>query len=518
VTLALLILLSIVYATLRDQHSKEPIVAFAAGTSAFTVATVLFGDYSATHTLGFLLVGVLGQTLVLWIVFRLIETLGTASATEAKHARIHEALAHCSQALLNRGTPAPLTTALKALLDATDADYAYVDVTRIDRDGHYTWEIVADAMGADYPGDESAFVSGDYSEQEDILASLLEGQPARVITSELAGPLKDRYEDEGIRAELIAPIMIGERFTGTIGYTDHIREGSWTDIEVKALMRAAEMVAAYWEREAAREGLMELAQAKDRFIAAVSHELRTPLAAVVGFSGALAQGTAEYSPAELSEMTTTIYNQSLELTHLVDDLLTSERAASGNLTVRAVDIDLMAECRDLARSTVSDSKVDVLGDDSVIAHADSLRTRQIIRNLLTNAVRYGGGSIEIHVEPGPSIARVTVKDNGRGVSNIDADRIFDPYYRTQEGLTTPDSVGLGLAVARQLARLMEGDVVYRRTNGWTEFEFTLPLATHESTVAPILADTLSGNGHMSDGSDPRETVTVAVSPEESTDN
>lgn len=518
VTLALLVLLAVTYLGIRDRQSENPIVWFSLLISAFTVATVVVGDYSTTHVLGFLLVGVLGQTLVLWVVYQLIVSLGDATAIEAKHARIQEALAHCSQALLNRGTPEPLTTALTALLNATDADYAYVDVTRIDSDGHYTWEIVAEAVGEGYPGHDSTFVNGDYSEQEDILAKLKLGRPARVITSELSGPVRDQYESEGIKAELIAPIMIGDRFTGTIGYTDHIRAGSWTDIEVKALMRAAEMVAAYWEREAAREGLMELAQAKDRFIAAVSHELRTPLAAVVGFAGALAQGTDEYSPAEMAEMTATIYNQSLELTHLVDDLLTSERAASGNLTVLAVDINLMEECRDLVRSTVSGASVEVSGDEGVVAYADSLRTRQIIRNLLTNAGRYGGGSIELVVKSRPSIATVTVRDNGPGVSNIDADRIFDPYYRTQEGLTTPDSVGLGLAVARQLARLMGGDVVYRRSAGWTEFEFTLPLIPKAKKRSPGPTDLASGNGHRAQSeAAQRQRVPAAVTPEDPAD-
>lgn len=523
VTLTLLVLLSVTYLGLRDNQSERPIIGFNISISMYSIATVLLVDYTLTHTLGFLLVGVLGQTLVLWVVYQLIVSLGEASTTESKHARISEALAHCSQALLNRGTQEPLNTALRALLDATDADYAYIDVTRIDAGGLFTWEIVAEAVGGDYPGTESTFVSGDYAQQEDILERLKGGRPARVVTSELPMPLRDRYEREGIKAELIAPIMIGDRWTGTIGYTDHIREDSWTDIEVKALMRAAEMVGAYWEREAAREGLMELAQAKDRFIAAVSHELRTPLAAVVGFAGALAQGMEEYTSEELAEMSSMIYSQSLELTHLVDDLLTSERAASGNLTVTPGKIFLLQECRDIVESTISHVQTSVIGDE-VIALADALRTRQIIRNLLTNAIRYGGSSIVIAVAAEETSAKVTVKDDGKGVSNLDADRIFDPYYRSQHGRSTPDSVGLGLAVARQLARLMGGDVVYRRTAGWTEFEFTLPLPAGDLTSeGPITAiesssplepdsETVTGDPRSHPRGVTRETVTVTRSP------
>ena len=469
-----------------------------------------------THALGFLLVGVVGQALVLWVVYQLINSLGESSAVEAKHARIQEALAHCSQALLNRGTPEPLSTALTALLNATDADYAYIDVNRTDSSGVVTWEIVAEAVGENYPDDDLTFESGDYSQQDEMLDLLRRGHPARVLTSELPMPLRERYEREGIKAELIAPIMIGDRWIGTMGYTDHIREGDWDDIEVKALMRAAEMVGAYWEREAAREGLMELAQAKDRFIAAVSHELRTPLSAVVGFAGALAQGTDEYSPDEVAEMTSTIYHQSLELTHLVDDLLTSERAASGNLTVKPTALYLLKESESIVASTITDIPVTISGEEVVAAYGDTLRARQIIRNLLTNVVRYGGGTISLEVTSDDSTAMVTVRDDGEGVSHLDADRIFDPYYRSQDGHSTPDSVGLGLAVARQLARLMGGDVLYRRRNGWTSFEFSLPLATEEATIAASASDgsepSPSGapaNGHPTSRGVRKESVRVA---------
>ncbi|MDH3190827.1 MAG: GAF domain-containing sensor histidine kinase, partial [Acidimicrobiia bacterium] len=353
---------------------------------------------------------------------------------------------------------------------------AYIDVNRTDPSGQITWEIVAEAVGENYPSVDMMYQSGDYSQQDEMLERLKGGQPARVVTTDLPNPLRERYEKEGIKAELIAPIIIGDRWIGTMGYTDHVRTGNWDDIEVKALMRAAEMVGAYWEREAAREGLMELAQAKDRFIAAVSHELRTPLAAVVGFAGALAQGNQEFSPDEVAEMTSTIYHQSLELTHLVDDLLTSERAASGNLTVQPGALFLLRECAGIVASTIADVPVGLSGEE-VVGYGDALRTRQVIRNLLTNAIRYGGGTISVEVSAGDSTARVTVGDNGDGVSHLDVDRIFDPYYRSQVGRSTPDSVGLGLAVARQLARLMDGDVVYRRQDGWTFFEFSLPLAT-----------------------------------------
>jgi signal transduction histidine kinase len=232
------------------------------------------------------------------------------------------------------------------------------------------------------------------------------------------------------------------------------------------------MVGAFWEREWAREGLEELAEAKNRFIATVSHELRTPLSAVVGFSGELAQGLDRYSLEEIAEMVALISSQSIEVSQLVDDLLTAERAASGNLTFRPSAIDLLEESRSIVESLQVDVHVE---GDSAPAWADTLRTRQIVRNLLTNAHRYGGSQVRIEVGSSGAEAMLAVSDDGPGVRGIDADHIFDPYYRSQSASEVkPDSVGLGLAVARQLARMMGGDLVYIRRDGWTRFELTLP--------------------------------------------
>ncbi|CAN5871252.1 hypothetical protein BH23ACT4_BH23ACT4_13530 [soil metagenome] len=480
-TLTVLVLMAITYIGITENSSSLPIEIWIGGIAIFSLVSVTFSDFSGTNIVGFILVGTVGQAVVIWIVHRVFQSLASATVTARKHARIQKALAECSQALLIRGTKDPLNTALLALLDATEAHYAYIDVNRTDQRGLLRWEIVAEAQHGNYPADDLTFVSGDYSQMEEFAETLRSGKPVEIITSQLPMPIRARYESEGIKAELVAPIITGGRWMGSLGYTDHVREGNWSRIEVEGLMRAAEMVGAYWEREAAREGLMELAKAKDRFIAAVSHELRTPLSAVVGFAGALANGVEAYSTEELTEMASVIYSQSIELTHLVDDLLTSERAASGNLTIQATDIALFDECVDIASITGLDLAVSVIGEQ-VKAHADSLRTRQILRNLLTNAARYGGDAVEVEVAEANGSALVSVRDNGAGVRHIDVEQIFEPYYRTQGEGSAPDSVGLGLAVARQLARLMGGDLEYRRSNQWTVFELSLPLS---AVPAPV---------------------------------
>ena len=487
-TLALQILIAVIYVATRESQAPGPVIIFSSLIALYSLAVVLLSDLPTGQASSILMLGGPGQVVVIWLVYRLIGTLRAASATEATHARIQRALARCSQALLSGRTDEPLKAALIALLDATEADYAYIDVNRRGPDGKLTWEIVAEAKGGAYPFKDEGLVSGDFEGLETIEEAMRRGEPAMLITSDLDEPLRSKYEAEEIKAELMAPILIGSRWIGTLGYTDHVREGLWTEIEIEGLRRAAEMVGSYWEREAAREGLMELAQAKDRFIATVSHELRTPLAAVVGFAGELAHNPGNHSTEDLAEMAELIFTQAQELTHLVDDLLTSERAASGNLTVHPKAIALLEECQDLVGSTSGVYDVEIKGDE-VAAFADSLRTRQILRNLLTNAVRYGGDLIEAEVAEVDGKASVVIRDNGEGVTDLDADRIFDPYARTLGSNTTPDSVGLGLSVARQLARLMDGDLAYRHTGAWTEFELTLPLAAAKPVKEPEPAHT-----------------------------
>jgi signal transduction histidine kinase len=473
-TMAVLILISLLYVGTRESGSIVPLLVGAGVISVYAVVSTIVESPPTSEAVVRLMIGIPGQALVMWVTWRLIGSLAEASERQAKSARIQEALATCSRALLIGRDDEPLSAALKALLDATEADYAYVDVNRVDNEGNATWEIVAEAVGVNVPSAPNIFYEGDYSQFPDIVDTLSSGAPARIRVADLPLPVRSLYEAEGVRSELMAPVMIRDQWVGTLGYSDFWRDDAWTEVEVDGLMRAAEMVGAFWEREWAREGLEELAEAKNRFIATVSHELRTPLSAVVGFSAELAQGLDRYSLDEIAEMVALISTQSIEVAQLVDDLLTAERAASGNLTFRPSAIDLLEESRSIVESLQVDLEVSVEGG-SAPAWADTLRTRQIVRNLLTNAHRYGGGQVRIEVGSSGSEAMLTVSDDGPGVRGIDADHIFDPYYRSQStSEVKPDSVGLGLAVARQLARMMGGDLVYTRRDGWTRFELTLP--------------------------------------------
>lgn len=230
------------------------------------------------------------------------------------------------------------------------------------------------------------------------------------------------------------------------------------------------------ELREARRQLEDLIKAKDEFLASISHELRTPLTAVLGFAAILVGQESELSPDERHELLRAVHRQSIDLANIIEDLLVAARADTDQIQIAPQAVDLTVQVRELidAFALGGNPEPEFL-PAKVTAIADPLRLRQIVRNLLTNAVRFGGPEVVVELGAEGSTASLIVRDNGPGPSADVADRLFEPYVRMSEAITTPRSIGLGLSVARHLARLMGGEVTFRRSDGWTEFEVRLPL-------------------------------------------
>lgn len=234
------------------------------------------------------------------------------------------------------------------------------------------------------------------------------------------------------------------------------------------------------DRKAAERHFQELIDAKDKFIASVSHELRTPLTAVVGFAELLHDTGDDLTKDERGQMIQAIAEQGADLADLIDDLLVSARAELGQLTITQVPVTLHAQTAQVIESIVpKDRKLTVEGDRAV-ARADPARVRQILRNLITNALRYGGPQLRIHIRQTSETAILQVLDDGAGIPKSEWEDIFKPYHRLNQPTTQTESVGIGLSVARQLAQLMDGDLTYQHHNGWSIFQLTLPTWTDQT--------------------------------------
>ncbi len=228
------------------------------------------------------------------------------------------------------------------------------------------------------------------------------------------------------------------------------------------------------ERKVAERRLRALIQSKDDFIAAISHELRTPLTAVVGFSHLLIDSAATFSAAERREMLGHIGEQASELAAIVDDLLAAARARMDDLQVEHLPVDLAEELTKVLESSPELAAAVQVSARPVIASGDPVRVRQILRNLLTNAFRYGGDDIWVEVDLRGSGASLRVYDNGPGIPVHDREAVFEAYQRSSRAADEPAALGLGLTVSRTLARLMNGDVTYDHRADRSCFELTLP--------------------------------------------
>ncbi|CAN5898012.1 N/A [soil metagenome] len=231
------------------------------------------------------------------------------------------------------------------------------------------------------------------------------------------------------------------------------------------------------------EGRLERSgMSKHEFLAGVSHELRTPLTALVGYSSVLRSGWRDLDEAERSETVAIIHQQSTELAAIVEDLLVSSRLDNEELTIAHRPVGLAHEIDSVVASLPAPaySNLTVSVPASVEVVGDSSRIRQVLRNLVINAYRYGGAAIEIESTDTDEITRLSIRDNGIALPRKEWELMFEAYYRCGDRIGQPESVGLGLTVSRKLARAMGGDLVYEGDDEGSVFSLSLPSVTHKA--------------------------------------
>jgi signal transduction histidine kinase len=223
-------------------------------------------------------------------------------------------------------------------------------------------------------------------------------------------------------------------------------------------------------KQAERE-LEKLVESKDDLIAAVSHELRTPITTILGMAFELRDHSSTFSGEEISDFSSMIADQSRELSNIVEDLLVAAHSEAGTLTIRPECVDIELEIAHIL--TADPQGPEVLIKGPIVAWADPLRLRQILRNLFSNAARYGGSTVTVDAESSGGVTFIRVRDSGVGIPRSQRESIFEPYVHAPGDAALPGSLGLGLPVSRTLSRLMGGDLVYRH-DGTSVFELTLP--------------------------------------------
>ncbi len=230
------------------------------------------------------------------------------------------------------------------------------------------------------------------------------------------------------------------------------------------------------ERVETQHRLEHLVKSKDEFVASVSHELRTPLTAVVGLAQELRKSWEMFATDEITEFIGLIADQATEVADIVEDLLVAARADIGKVAVRPEAVDIKDQIDGVIAALDTQDRTRISVDvSSTDVWADPTRLRQIIRNLLTNAIRYGGKDVRLTTSVIDGLMELRISDDGPGISPGLEETIFEPYARAHKPGSQPNSVGLGLTVSRHLARLMGGDLAYQR-EPMSTFLLTLPTA------------------------------------------
>jgi signal transduction histidine kinase len=402
--------------------------------------------------------------------------------------RLERAASTASRALLKRDMADPVGTALGALIDGVDAEAVFLETnTNDDLDDHGNASTVRDLLYAAGPdGGPGRWELTGWRVGPSAREALESGLAFSTVIGDLDPLTNAAYRASQIGSEVLLPITAEGRWVGSVGFTSRKRDRHWTSEERHLLRATAEMIGAYWERRDAENKLQELLAAKDDFIASVSHEVRTPLTAVLGFADELDENIDKFSVEERTDLIGLIASQSREVANIVDDLLTAARAEAGTLVIAPQTISVKGLVGEVLSS--HSGRVDFVMHDDLSVWADAGRVRQILRNLLTNAERYGGNIVKIHARRAADSVSLEVRDNGEGVPKKLRRHVFEPYARASNASTQPASVGLGLSVARRLAEMMDGELRLLEDDGWTVFELTLPVSAEaEGRPLPVAA-------------------------------
>ena len=284
--------------------------------------------------------------------------------------------------------------------------------------------------------------------------------------------------------EALPDLMLDGRFVGEVVLTPVEGEPSDHAITLIHHERAGSSSQAYNSfvahdlsalRAAAEKAHMEqMIRSKDQFVASVSHELRTPLTAVLGFTELLHSGALNGQQEEMADIMAMIAEQAQEVSSIVEDLMVGARADIGTVSVVPVLVRADSQVRTASDPLLSEFNSLHIDVEPVDVWADPVRVRQVIRNLLTNARRYGGPTVEITSTVTDDWVTIHVRDDGVGIAQDRQEDIFEPFNTSGPQNTRSVAVGLGLTVSRQLAQLMGGELDYEYTDGWSEFSLRLP--------------------------------------------
>ena len=288
--------------------------------------------------------------------------------------------------------------------------------------------------------------------------------------------------EHGTRASLAAPLAWGEELLGVVAFHSRTPR-KWTEGEVALIEAAAREVSIainharrFTEAVETAERLRHLDEMRSDFVAMVSHELRSPMTVVAGIADILKKRQSALSADQRDELVDTLGREARRLTRLVSEVLDLEAIDQDAMELQLSRVDLGT----LAREAVTDAGVadrtDLnVGRGNAVCVADGDRIKQVLLNLISNAVKFSDKPICVIVSPERDGVLVSVKDDGPGISPENKQRLFQRFSRLDTGPGRKPGSGLGLYLSRSIVEAHQGEIwVESEPGAGATFSFRLP--------------------------------------------
>lgn len=292
------------------------------------------------------------------------------------------------------------------------------------------------------------------------------------------------------RSELATPMVVGDTLIGVLDVQSDVVD-RFTEQDVLIMKTLSSQIAVavqnaeqFAEQLNIADKLREVEKLKSEFLASMSHELRTPLNSIIGFADVLLEGLDGDLNERMDQDVRLIRDSGDHLRNLIGDILDMSKIEAGKMELRYDDLDMRQMAQDIIATANPLAKAKSLAlylnlsDDVSYIRADATRLRQVMWNIMGNAIKFTEkGSVTLGMELKDDFLLISIRDTGIGIAPENISIVFEQFRQVDGALNRKaEGTGLGMPISKKLVELHGGDIWIESTVGMgTTFWFTIPV-------------------------------------------